>query len=102
MFKSLLLAGLLAGPMLAFNTMAQNREDIHWSPVDIFTDGSGNQYAYWDDANNSFYVLCSVRYESENPHRTVCLALGRERMLRPGSAADHLRWGASGGSWHGS
>jgi hypothetical protein len=52
MFKSLLLAGLLAGPMLAFNTMAQSREDIHWSPQNIFTDESGNPYAYWDDAIN--------------------------------------------------
>src|SRR6267154_4867114 len=52
LFKSLLLAGLLAGPMLAFNAMAQNREDIHWSPLDIFIDGGGNQYAYWDDSNN--------------------------------------------------
>jgi hypothetical protein len=52
MFKSLLLAGLLAGPMLAFNAMSQTREDIAWSPLDIFTDNGGNQYAYWDDANN--------------------------------------------------
>lgn len=51
-FKTLLLAGLLAGPVLAFNMMAQTREDIAWSPLDISTDGSGNQYAYWDDANN--------------------------------------------------
>ena len=33
MFKSLLLAGLLAGPMLAFNAMAQNREDIAMVPT---------------------------------------------------------------------
>ena len=51
-FNALLLAGLLAGPMLAFNAMAQTREDIQWSPLDTFTDESGNQYAYWDDANN--------------------------------------------------
>lgn len=50
--KTLLLAGLLAGPMLAFDALAANREDIHWAPQDIFTDGSGNQYAYWADANN--------------------------------------------------
>ena len=64
MFKSLLLAGLLAGPMLAFNTMAQNREDIHWSPVDILTDGSGNQYAYWDDTNNWAGHVVPVVYDT--------------------------------------
>jgi hypothetical protein len=52
MFKSLLLAGLLAGPMLAFNAMSQNREDIQWSPLDTTTDVNGNTIAYWDDANN--------------------------------------------------
>src|SRR5438552_4907452 len=64
MFKSLLLAGLLAGPMLAFNVMAQNREDIHWSPADIFIDGSGNQYAYWDDANNWAGGVVPVVYDT--------------------------------------
>jgi Immunoglobulin domain len=52
MFKALLLVGLLAGPMLALNSMAQTREDIHWNPVDVYTDDSGNQFAYWDDPNN--------------------------------------------------
>jgi len=52
MFKALLLAGLLAGPMLAFNAMAQSRQDVHWSPLDIFIDAGSNQFAYWDDANN--------------------------------------------------
>ena len=52
LFRSLLLAGLLAGPMLAFNAMSANREDDHWSPTDVFTDVHGNQAAYWDDANN--------------------------------------------------
>ena len=52
MFKSLLLAGLLAGPVLAFNAMAQNREDIAWSPLDTSTDENGNTIAYWDDGNN--------------------------------------------------
>jgi Immunoglobulin domain len=52
MFKTLLLAGLLAGPMLAFNAMSQSREDIQWSPLDTTTDGNGNTIAYWDDANN--------------------------------------------------
>jgi len=50
--KSLLVAGLLAGPILAFNAMSQNREDIQWSPLDTWTDGSGNTYAAWDDPNN--------------------------------------------------
>src|SRR5262252_1774282 len=47
--KSLLLAGLLAAPMLAFNATAN---DNHWSPVDTATNGSGNQYAYFNDPNN--------------------------------------------------
>jgi hypothetical protein len=51
-FKALLLAGLLVGPMFVLNAMAQSREDNHWSPQDISTDGSGNQYAYWNDSNN--------------------------------------------------
>jgi hypothetical protein len=51
LLKSLLLAGLVAGP-LAFNSTAATREDVHWSPLNIFTDGNGGQYAYWDDANN--------------------------------------------------
>ena len=60
MFKSLLLAGLLAGPMLAFNAMAQNREDDHWSPTDVFTDGNGNQAAYYADPNNWSEVVVPV------------------------------------------
>lgn len=64
MFKSLLLAGLLAGPMLASNAMAQNREDNHWSPQDVYTDGSGNQYAYWDDANNWSLAVVPIVYDT--------------------------------------
>jgi hypothetical protein len=64
MFKALLLAGLLAGPMLAFNAMSQNRVDIHWSPLDIFTDASSNQYAYWDDANNWAGGVVPVVYDT--------------------------------------
>jgi hypothetical protein len=64
MFTALLLAGLLAGPMLAFNAMSQNREDIHWSPLDTFTDGSGNQYAYWDDTNNWTGGVVPVVYDT--------------------------------------
>ena len=52
MVKSLLLAGLLAGPMLAFNVTAANREDDHWSPTDVFTDVNGNQAAAWNDPDN--------------------------------------------------
>lgn len=49
--KGLPLAGLLA--LLAIgNANAQTREDIQWSPLDTYTDGSGNTYAYWDDLNN--------------------------------------------------
>lgn len=48
-FKTLLVAGLMAAPMLAFNAMAA---DNQWSPTDTFTDNSGNQYAYFNDLNN--------------------------------------------------
>jgi hypothetical protein len=64
MFKSLLLAGLLAGPMLSFNAMSQSREDIHWNPVDILIDGGGNQYAYWDDTNNWSGGVVPVVYDT--------------------------------------
>lgn len=56
--KALLVAGLLATPMLASNALAQGQEDNHWSPVDTLTDGFGNQYAYFNDANN--WSLASV------------------------------------------
>src|SRR6266446_7229467 len=53
MFKSLLLAGLLAGPLLAYNAIAANREDDHWAnPPNVFTDAHGNQAAYWNDPAN--------------------------------------------------
>jgi len=52
LFKALLLAGLLAGPMLAYNAMASTREDDHWSPVNVFTDVHGNQAAAWNDPAN--------------------------------------------------
>lgn len=48
--KLLLLAGLLAGP-LAFNAAASTREDIHWSPLNTWSDGV-NTFAAWDDPNN--------------------------------------------------
>ena len=51
-FKCLLLAGLLAVPMLAYNAMAATREDDHWSPNTVFTDVHGNQAAYWNDPGN--------------------------------------------------
>lgn len=61
--KILLLAGLLAGPMLASNAMAQSREDNHWSPQDVYADTDGNQYAYWDDANNWSLAVVPVIYD---------------------------------------
>src|ERR1035438_5229762 len=64
MFKSLLLAGLLAGPMLAFNAMAQTREDDHWSPSTVFTDGNGNQAAYYADPNNWSLTVVPVIYDT--------------------------------------
>ncbi len=51
-FKALLLAGLLAGPWLAFNAMAVPETDYHWSPLDVITDPSGTNYAYFDDSQN--------------------------------------------------
>jgi len=52
LLKSLLLVGVLAGP-LAFNAMAATRVDIQWSPLDTWTDDTGtNTYAAWDDPNN--------------------------------------------------
>ncbi len=53
LFKCLLLAGLLAAPMLALNATASTREDVQWSPLDTWTDDTGtNTYAAWDDPNN--------------------------------------------------
>jgi len=50
LLKSLLLAGLVAGP-LAFNAMAANREDDHWSPLNTWSDGTST-FAAWDDPAN--------------------------------------------------
>jgi hypothetical protein len=50
--KALLAASLLAGPVLAFNTLAQNRLDDVWAPADIATDSGGNSYAFFNDTNN--------------------------------------------------
>src|ERR1700759_4623962 len=47
--KRLFVAGLIAGPILAFSAKAA---DNQWSPADTFTDGSGNQYGYFNDLNN--------------------------------------------------
>ncbi len=52
LFKGLLLAGVLAGPMLAHNAMAATREDDHWSPLNTYTDVHGNLAAAWNDPNN--------------------------------------------------
>ncbi len=69
-FKTLFLASLLAGPMLVFNATAQTREDDHWSPLDVFTDGSGNQYAYWDDANNWSLAVVPLVYDTNQVNPT--------------------------------
>jgi hypothetical protein len=50
MFKSLLLASLLAAPTLAFTAMAAE-SDNHWSPFDVMDDGNG-PYAYFADPYN--------------------------------------------------
>lgn len=50
--KALLLAGLLAGPMLALNAMAQGQEDNSWAPFNVSTDASGNPYANFNDPAN--------------------------------------------------
>ncbi len=51
LFKSLLLAGLLVGPTLAFNAMAVPETDYHWSPFNVINDGNG-PYAYAGDPGN--------------------------------------------------
>ena len=71
MFKSLLLASLLAGPMLAFNAMAANREDDHWSPSEgVFTDVHGNQAAYWNDPNNWSLAVVPVLVDTNAANPT--------------------------------
>jgi hypothetical protein len=67
LLKSLLLAGLLAGP-LAFNAMAATREDIQWAPLDTWTDDTGtNTYAAWDDANNWAGGVVPVVVDASQP-----------------------------------
>jgi len=65
LLKSLLLTGLLAGP-LAFNAAAATREDIQWSPLDTWTDGV-NTYAAWDDANNWAGGVVPVVVDTNQP-----------------------------------
>jgi hypothetical protein len=48
-FRALLVAGLVAGPMLAFNAMAI---DNLWLPYDTVSAPDGSQYAYFNDPNN--------------------------------------------------
>jgi hypothetical protein len=67
MFKSLLLAGLLAGPMLAFNATAATREDDHWSPSTVFTDVHGNQAAYWNDPGNWSLSVVPIVVDTNTP-----------------------------------
>ncbi len=48
-FKALLVAGLAAAPMLAFNAMAI---DNVWVAADALSNPDGSQYAYFNDPNN--------------------------------------------------
>jgi hypothetical protein len=48
--KCALLAGLLG--TLAFSAKAVPEFDYHWSSFDVFTDGGGNPYAYFQDPAN--------------------------------------------------
>ncbi|HEY3854248.1 MAG TPA: immunoglobulin domain-containing protein [Verrucomicrobiae bacterium] len=48
-FKALFVAGLVAGPMLAFNALAI---DNVWAPADAVSNPDGSQYAYFNDPNN--------------------------------------------------
>ena len=67
--KSLLLAGLLAGPVLAYNAMAAPRTDDHWSPSMVYTDVHGNQAAAWNDpANWSLAVVPLVIDTNQVPN----------------------------------
>jgi hypothetical protein len=51
--KALLLAGLLAAPMLAINAGAITYTDLTWTPQNIVTDTGGNPlYALWSDPSN--------------------------------------------------
>lgn len=63
--KWLLLAGLIAAPMLAFNARAQT-EDNQWSPVDVNTDASGNAWAYYSDPNNWSFLFVPVYTDPNN------------------------------------
>ena len=67
LLKSLLLTGLLAGP-LAFNATAATREDIQWSPLDTWTDDTGtNTYATWDDPNNWATGVVPIVVDTNQP-----------------------------------
>ena len=51
-FKSLVVAGLLAAPMLAMNARAATYTDLQWTPNNILTDDAGNPYALWSEPIN--------------------------------------------------
>jgi hypothetical protein len=51
-FRALLVAGLLAAPMLASTARAITYTDIQWTPFDILYDAGGNPYALWSDPAN--------------------------------------------------
>jgi hypothetical protein len=51
-FKSLLVAGWLAVPMLGLNANAITYTDIQWTPINILYDDGGMPYALWSDPAN--------------------------------------------------
>ncbi len=76
-FKAMLLAGLLAGPMLAFNAKAQTTEDNRWSPIDINPDGSAD----FNDPNN--WTLGVPAYTDSNNGNV-------ERVIILGSVGSYI------------
>ena len=70
-FKALLVAGLLAAPMLAFNARAITYTDVQWTPFDILYDAGGNPYALWSDPANwsTGYVPSTNNPSTGNPDK---------------------------------
>jgi hypothetical protein len=123
MFKALLVAGLLAGPLLALNAMAA---DNLWSPFDTFPDGNGNQYAYFADPNNwslavvptngdgnrvvingttgtpGTYVACVITNNMADLYQLIMgddgTAGGGDLILSNGA---HVSFGVASGQWTG-
>ena len=65
--RSLLLAGLLAAPMLALNAIA---EDNVWSPFDVTVPATGDPYAYFNDPLNWSLGFVPV-FTDTNNNQTV-------------------------------